>query len=107
MGVLSSLVRVAVAVVMATSAACADPVADFYRGKQIQIYVGYGAGGGYDAYARLIARHLGRHIPGEPRVVVQNMPGAGSLRAANFIFNRAPNDGTALATSGRNMIMLS
>jgi len=82
------------------------PSRTFYRGKQVQIYVGYGAGGGYDAYARLIARHLGRHIPGEPRVVVHNMPGAGSLRAANFIFNRAPNDGTALATFGRNMIML-
>jgi len=106
MGVPSSVVRVLVALLVATSAALADPVADFYRGKQVQIYVGYGAGGGYDAYARLIARHLGRHIPGEPRVVVQNMPGAGSLRAANFIFNRAPNDGTALATFGRNMIML-
>ena len=106
MNVLSSVARVSVALVVATSAAFADPVADFYRGKQVQIYVGYGAGGGYDAYARLIARHLGRHIPGEPRVVVQNMPGAGSLRAANFIFNRAPNDGTAWATFGRNMIML-
>src|SRR5471030_1665659 len=81
----------------ATRAASADPVADFYRGKQIQIYVGYGAGGGYDAYARMIARHLGRHIPGQPGVFVQNMPGAGSLRAANFIFNRAPQDGTAIA----------
>jgi tripartite-type tricarboxylate transporter receptor subunit TctC len=84
----------------------AQSVADFYRDKRVQIYVGYGAGGGYDTYARLIARHLGRHIPGEPSVVVQNMPGAGSLRAANFIFNRAPRDGTAVATFGRNMIML-
>ncbi len=106
MGVLSGVVRVSAALLVATSAGLADPVADFYRGKQVQIYVGYGAGGGYDAYARLIARHLGRHIPGDPRVVVQNMPGAGSLRAANFIFNRAPNDGTAWATFGRNMIML-
>src|SRR3981081_4154995 len=106
MNVPSSVVRALVALLVATSAALADPVADFYRGKQVQIYGGYGAGGGYDAYARLIARYLGRHIPGEPRGVVQNMPGAGSLRAANFIFNRAPNDGTALATFGRNMIML-
>ena len=106
MAVSSNVARVLAALVAATSVASADPVADFYRGKQVQIYVGYGAGGGYDAYARLIARHLGRHIPGEPRVVVQNMPGAGSLRAANFIFNRAPNDGTAWATFGRNMIML-
>jgi tripartite-type tricarboxylate transporter receptor subunit TctC len=98
----------ALAILLVTAcAAAADPVADFYRGRQVQIFVGYGAGGGYDAYARLIARHLGRHIPGEPQVVVQNIPGAGSLRAANFIFNRAPRDGTAVATFGRNMIMLS
>jgi tripartite-type tricarboxylate transporter receptor subunit TctC len=97
---------VALLVVVATHSARADPVGDFYRDKEIQIYVGYGAGGGYDAYARLIARHLGRHIPGQPGVVVQNMPGAGSLRVANFIFNRAPKDGTAVATFGRNMTLL-
>jgi tripartite-type tricarboxylate transporter receptor subunit TctC len=88
-------------------AAVADPVADFFRGKQIQIYVGYGPGGGYDAYARLVARHLGRHIPGQPQVLVQNMPGAGSLRAANYIFNVAPRDGTAMATFGRYLIMFA
>ncbi len=98
---------VALAAHVARSDAHADPVADFYRGKQVQIYVGYGPGGGYDAYARLIARHLGRHIPGEPTVVVQNMPGAGSLRAANFIFNVAPKDGTAMATFGRDMIVFA
>jgi tripartite-type tricarboxylate transporter receptor subunit TctC len=97
---------VAALVALAVQSAQADPVADFYRDKTIQLYVGYGAGGGYDAYARLIARHLGRHIPGQPGVVVQNMPGAGSLRAANYIFNRAPRDGTAIGTFGRNMIML-
>ena len=85
----------------------AEPVADFYRDKRVQIYVGYGVGGGYDSYARLIARHLGRHIPGQPGVVVQNMPGAGSLRAANFIFTRAPKDGTAIGTFSRNMILLA
>jgi tripartite-type tricarboxylate transporter receptor subunit TctC len=108
MGKPSVLTRACVAllVTVAVRSAHADPVANFYRDKTIQIYVGYGAGGGYDAYARLIARHLGRHIPGQPAVVVQNMPGAGSLRAANFIFNRAPKDGTAVATFGRNMIML-
>src|ERR1700680_608226 len=73
----SVLMRVCVAllVTVAVGSARAETVADFYRGKTIQIYVGYGAGGGYDAYARLIARHLGRHIPGQPSVVVQNMPG--------------------------------
>ena len=85
----------------------AEPVADFYRDKRVQIYVGYGVGGGYDSYARLIARHLGRHIPGQPGVVVQNMPGAGSLRAANFIFTRAPKDGTAIGTFSRDMILLA
>src|ERR1700720_4115316 len=108
MGRPSVLIRICAAllVTVVIGSARADSVADSYRGKTIQIYVGYGAGGGYDAYARLIARHLGRHIPGQPAVVVQNMPGAGSLRAANYIFNRAPKDGTAFATFGRNMIML-
>jgi tripartite-type tricarboxylate transporter receptor subunit TctC len=93
-------------VAAAARSAGADPVDDFYHGKDIQIYVGYGAGGGYDAYARLIARHLGRHVPGQPGVVVQNMPEAGSLRVANFIFNRAASDGTAVATFGRDMTLL-
>lgn len=72
----------------------AQPV-DF-SGKTITIYIGYGAGGGFDYYGRLAARHLGRHLPGKPTVVVSNMPGAGSLRAANYLFNVAPKDGTAL-----------
>ena len=88
------------------SAAVADPVADFYRGKQIQLVVGYGPGGGYDVYARLLAQHLPRYIPGNPTIVVQNMPGAGSLRAANFIYNTAPKDGTAFGTFGRDMPLM-
>jgi tripartite-type tricarboxylate transporter receptor subunit TctC len=86
--------------------AYADAVADFYRGKQINLIVGYGTGGGYDVYGRLFARHLGRHIPGSPNVVVQNMPGAGSLRAVNHLYNTAPKDGTAIATFGRDMPLL-
>src|SRR5262249_55528392 len=77
------LIFVALSAVVCWSGALADPVADFYRNRQISIIVGYGAGGGYDLYARLVARHLGRHIPGEPSIIVQNMPGAGSLAAAN------------------------
>jgi tripartite-type tricarboxylate transporter receptor subunit TctC len=77
--------------------ASADAVAEFYRGKQVQIVIGYGTGGGYDAYARLFARHLGRHIPGNPAVITQNMPGAGSRKAANWLFQVAPKDGTVLA----------
>jgi tripartite-type tricarboxylate transporter receptor subunit TctC len=73
-----------------------DAVADFYRGKQINIIVGSSAGGGYDTYARLLARHFGAHIPGNPEVVVQNMPGAGSNKATAYIYSVAPKDGTAI-----------
>ncbi len=82
------------ALVLAIAYARADPVADFYKGQQVKLIVGYGTGGGYDVYGRLFARHLGRHIPGNPNVIVQNMPGAGSLRAVNFLANTAPRDGT-------------
>jgi tripartite-type tricarboxylate transporter receptor subunit TctC len=86
----------------ATSAQTANPdveraaVEQFYRGKTITIFVGYTAGGSYDLYGRLISRHLGQHLPGRPAVVVQNMPGAGSLKAANYLYEVAPRDGTAL-----------
>jgi tripartite-type tricarboxylate transporter receptor subunit TctC len=91
----------------ATPVAHADPVADFYKGKQINIIVGYGPGGGNDVYARLLGRHIGKYIPGNPNVVVQNMPGAGSLRAVNYLYNVAPKDGTAFGTFARNMPLLS
>jgi tripartite-type tricarboxylate transporter receptor subunit TctC len=80
--------------------AVAQPGGDAFRGKQITIVVGYGAGGGYDTYARLLGRHMGRHLPGNPGFVIQNMPGAGSLRAANYIANVAPKDGTMLGMFG-------
>src|ERR1700751_5150296 len=83
---------------LAATPAHADSVADFYRGKQINLIVGYGPGGGYDVYAREFARHLGKYVPGNPGVVVQNMPGAGSLRATNYLFNVAPKDGTSIGT---------
>jgi tripartite-type tricarboxylate transporter receptor subunit TctC len=92
--------------VLAASQARADTVADFYRGKQINLIVGYGPGGGYDVYARLVGRHLGRHVPGQPSVLVQNMPGAGSLRAVNFLYNVAMRDGTVLAHFARNMPLI-
>jgi tripartite-type tricarboxylate transporter receptor subunit TctC len=75
----------------------AEPVADFYKGKQISLYIGTEVGGGYDVYGRILARHLGRHIPGNPAIVVRNMPGAGSLTMGNFIANVGPKDGTAIA----------
>jgi tripartite-type tricarboxylate transporter receptor subunit TctC len=92
--------------VVSWSCALADPIAEFYRNNQVSIFVGYGPGGGYDLYARLVARHLGKHIPGEPAMVVQNLPGAGSLRAANYIYTTASNDGTAIATFARNMSVM-
>ncbi len=94
------------ALIFIGAGARADEVADFYKGRQVSVIVGYGTGGGYDVYGRLLARHLGRHIPGTPHVVVQNMPGAGSLRAVNYIYNTAPKDGTALAIFARDMPLL-
>jgi tripartite-type tricarboxylate transporter receptor subunit TctC len=88
----------------AIPARAADQVADFYAGKTLRIAVGFAPGGGYDLYARTLARHLGRHVPGEPGVVVQNMPGAGSLKAVNWLYNAAPRDGTALATFARGIV---
>ena len=96
----------AVALGFAVPSAHADAVAEFYKGKQINLLVGYGPGGGYDIYARLLARHLGKFIPGNPSVVVQNMPGAGSLRAVNYLYNIAPKDGTAIGTFSRNMPLI-
>jgi tripartite-type tricarboxylate transporter receptor subunit TctC len=91
-GWLATFICVAVA-----PAGAQDAVADFYRGKQIDIVVGSSAGGGYDTYARLLSRHFGDHIPGNPEVVVQNMPGAGSNKATGYIYSVAPKDGTTMA----------
>jgi tripartite-type tricarboxylate transporter receptor subunit TctC len=78
-------------------------VEDFYRGKSITLAIGYSVGGGYDLYARLLARHLGKYIPGQPTIVPQNREGAGSLRAAIYIYNAAPKDGTVIGTFSRSM----
>ena len=91
----------ALALALCALPAHAQNPAEFYRGKQISAYVGFSSGGGYDLYARVLARHMGRHIPGQPQIVPQNMPGAGSLRVANYIYQVAPRDGTAFATMGR------
>src|SRR5262245_66626993 len=71
---------------------------DFYAGKSIQLVIGFDVGGGYDLYARTVARHWSRHIPGTPSFVPQNMPGAGTRIAANWLYNVAPKDGTAVGT---------
>jgi tripartite-type tricarboxylate transporter receptor subunit TctC len=79
----------------------AQAQADFYRGKTIDLMIGYSVGGGYDVYARLIARHMGKHIPGNPVVTPKNMEGAGSLRLANWLYNVAAKDGHVFGTIGR------
>ena len=73
----------------------------FYKGKNVDLYIGYSVGGGYDLYARSLARHMGRLIAGNPAIVPKNMPGAGSLVLANWLYNVAPKDGTAFGTIGR------
>ena len=102
-----SLLLLSMAVVLLPlSAAHADDPATFYRGKQLNLIVGYGPGGGYDVYARVLARHLGRHMPGQPGVIVQNMPGAGSLVATNYLYARAPKDGLTFGIFARNMPLI-
>lgn len=81
----------------------ASDVAEFYRNKTIDIIVGYSAGGSYDAYARLVGRFIGEHIPGQPRIIIRQMAGGGSRIAANHVFNVAPRDGTVLATADQAM----
>jgi tripartite-type tricarboxylate transporter receptor subunit TctC len=86
--------------------ASAQPLADveqFYSGRSISIVIGFGVGGGYDAYARLIARFIGKYIPSNPKLIPQNMTGAGSLRAANYLYSVAPKDGTVIGTFSRTL----
>ena len=90
----------AAAGVVATLAHAQSP-ADFYKGKNVDLYIGYSVGGGYDLYARVLARHIGQHIPGNPTVVVKNMEGAGSLRLANWLYRVAPKDGSVFGIIGR------
>ena len=89
------------AILFAPPTAQAQDPAAFYKGRNVDLYIGYSVGGAYDLYARVIARHLGKHIPGNPTIVPKNLEGAGSLRLANWLYNVAPKDGTAIATIGR------
>lgn len=84
--------------------ASAQTVADFYRGKTVRLIVGYGAGGGHDANARLLARYIGQYIPGNPHVLVQNMPGAASLKAIQYLDNGAATDGTVFVTFNSGLV---
>lgn len=102
---LGSLAAAAALTVLPISAGQAQSVADFYKGKTIELLIGYSPGGGYDTYARTIARHMSKHIPGNPTIVPKNQPGAGSLKLTNFLFNVAPKDGTTFGTIGRGIPM--
>src|SRR3979490_1591071 len=104
---LSPLAAVVLAVIaLAAPQVRAQTVEDFYRGKRLTLTVGYGPGGGYEVFARLLVGHIGRFIPGNPQIIVQNMPGAGSLIAANYLYSVAPKDGTAFGLIARDMPML-
>ena len=94
---------------LAVAAVCLTPrsahgsdVERFYAGRTVSLYIGYSAGGGYDLYGRLLARHIGQHIPGRPAIVPVNMEGAGSLRLMNWLYNAAPRDGTVFGTVNQN-----
>jgi tripartite-type tricarboxylate transporter receptor subunit TctC len=87
------------ALLASACAAQADPVADFFKGKQLRLIVGSAVGGGYDLYARALARELGKHIPGGPSIVVQNLPGAAGMVMVNQLYNQGPHDGTVIGGS--------
>ena len=95
----------AVASLAGARPAHSQSVAEFYRGKTITLQIGYPPGGGYDIYARHLARFYGRHIPGQPAVLNQNVPGAGSLKLTNAIYNSAPRDGTVIGAIGREHVL--
>ena len=92
------------AVALSVSAS-AQSAGDFYKGKTLSINIGFPPGGGYDTYGRVLARHMGKHIPGEPNVVPKNMPGAGALKAANYLYNSAPKDGTEIGIVASSTLM--
>jgi tripartite-type tricarboxylate transporter receptor subunit TctC len=95
-----SAAGLAASLAVCSAPAAADPAA-FYAGKQLEIYVGFSAGGGYDTYARTLARYYGDHIPGKPDIIVKNMPGGSGIKLANWLYAVAPKDGTVLATIAR------
>lgn len=99
------------AAVAATAAVALMPAGasakDLYAGKTVKVIIGYGAGGGYDTYGRFVARHIGKHLPGKPNVLTQNMPGGGSVASVNYIYNQGAKDGTEIATFARSMPILA
>ena len=101
----SVAVGVAAAILLSAGPTRAQPVADFYRGKTLRMLIGYGPGGGYDIYGRLVAEFLPRHLPGKPTIIAQNMPGAGSFAAASYIQDVAPKDGTVFGSLAQTLAL--
>jgi tripartite-type tricarboxylate transporter receptor subunit TctC len=102
---LPGLVAVCIGATAVAGVARADAVSDFYAGKTLTLIAGFPPGGGYDTYVRVLARHFGRFVPGHPAVVPTNMPGAGSLLAANYLYGKAPPDGSVLAMLASSAVM--
>src|SRR5262245_17111278 len=98
----AGLFSILLAATGAQAQAQAQSVADFYRGKTVNVLIGVGVGGEYDLQARLVARHIGKHIPGNPLVVPQNMTGAGGIKMANYLYTQAARDGTNIGMLGNN-----
>ncbi|MDX1484513.1 MAG: tripartite tricarboxylate transporter substrate-binding protein [Alphaproteobacteria bacterium] len=91
--------------IAASGTATADPVRDFYKGKRMTMFVGSGAGGGYDTYTRAFVRTYRKHIPGQPKMVVKNMQGAAGLRVTNYMYNKAKRDGSHVASTFNTMML--
>lgn len=100
-----TMVAAVTASVAVASGAAAQSTEAFYKGKSLDLIVGYAAGDTYDIYSRLAARHLSRYIPGAPTVVVRNMQGVGSLKAANYMYSQAPQDGSSIAMVGQGVAL--
>jgi tripartite-type tricarboxylate transporter receptor subunit TctC len=90
-----------------SASAWAQASLDFYKNKQIRLIVGYASGNDYDIGARVLAKYLPKHIPGQPTILIQNMPQAASLAAANYIYQQAPRDGTVIGSFSRNLVTLA
>src|SRR5947209_17779123 len=95
-------IAMALLALLAPSASRAQSPAEFYKGKTIELAIGTSVGGGYDAYGRMLARSMGKYIPGNPTIVPRNMEGAGGVRLASHLYNTAPKDGTAFGTMNRS-----
>lgn len=101
----AALLAAAASATMSTAPVAAQSAAEFFKGKTVGINIGFPPGGGYDTYGRILARHMGKHIVGTPAVVAKNMPGAGALKAANYLYNSAPKDGSEIGIVASSTLM--